>query len=84
MALLLNYWTLASFSIVIASASQWPVMPTWHWIVPCIGALLIAVNVRALRPLLGPCCACVVILAHGNLVRHQTVELFLKQVRILP
>ncbi|EGA71868.1 ComEC/rec2 family protein [Vibrio sinaloensis DSM 21326] len=76
MALLLNYWTLASFSIVIVSASQWPAMPTWHWIVPCIGALFIAVNVRALRTLLGPCCACVVILAHGNLVRHQTVELF--------
>lgn len=76
MALLLNYWTLASFSIIIISATQWPFMPDWLWIIACIGALFVALSIKALRLFVGPCCACVVILAHGNLVRHQSIELF--------
>lgn len=76
MTLYLNYWTLASYSLAIFFSSLWPKMPQWYWILLCFGLLVCSVRVKNLRYLLGPSLACLVILAHGNLVRHQTNELF--------
>ncbi len=76
MTLYLNYWTLASFLIVVFTAPMWPAMPDWIWLVPCFGVLFFATKLSILRVFIGSCVACAVILVHGNILVHQTNELF--------
>ncbi len=76
MTLYLYYWTLASFSAVIISSSVWFYMPEWPWIIPCLAIVALSLKVNKLRVFLGSLAACVVVLTHSNLLRHQTDTLF--------
>lgn len=83
MTLYLNYWTLTSFLIGIFTAPMWPAMPDWIWLAPCFGCLVVSLKLNRLRVLIGPSIACAVILIHGNLLQHQTNELFKAEQNII-
>ncbi|WP_026027181.1 DNA internalization-related competence protein ComEC/Rec2 [Vibrio ordalii] len=76
MTLLSNYWTLASFSLTAISASYWPWMPDWKWIMPLFAILILSVGYRKLRFLSGVTMALMVIVISGNLLREQSNTIF--------
>lgn len=76
MTLYLNYWTLISFSLLITTSPYWPHMPSWHFALFPLAVLLASLKYRKARYGAGLALACVVILAHGNLLRYQTEMLF--------
>ncbi len=76
MTLYLNYWTLVSFCLMTITAPYWPVLPSWPALIVCLAVLLLSVQYRKVRCLLGLVFACIVIILHGNVLKTQTETLF--------
>ncbi|MBN3572950.1 DNA internalization-related competence protein ComEC/Rec2 [Vibrio neptunius] len=76
MTLYLNYWTLISFSFLISTAQFWWYMPSWEWLFPCLLALILSIRSKSLRWCVGPVFACLIIVIHSHLLRHQRAMLF--------
>ncbi|NOI75154.1 DNA internalization-related competence protein ComEC/Rec2 [Vibrio coralliilyticus] len=76
MTLYLNYWTLISFSFLISTAQFWWYMPAWEWLFPCILTLILSIRSKSLRWCVGPVFACLILVIHSNLLRHQQAMLF--------
>lgn len=76
MTLYLNYWTLVSFCLMTITAPYWPVLPSWPAFVLCLAVLLLSVQYRKVRCLLGLVFAFIVIIFHGNVLKTQTETLF--------
>ncbi|WP_217543682.1 DNA internalization-related competence protein ComEC/Rec2 [Vibrio metschnikovii] len=72
MALLSNYWTLASFSLTILSAPFWPWMPKWPIIIGVVVVLMMSLVIRRGRGCIGIALALVLIITHGNKVTAQS------------
>ncbi|MDE1214539.1 DNA internalization-related competence protein ComEC/Rec2 [Vibrio aestuarianus] len=76
MTLISNYWTLASFSLTIISASYWPLMPDWKWAIPFILTFILSIGSKKLRLLSGISVALLVIFTNGNLLHEQSNTIF--------
>ncbi|HAS62479.1 MAG TPA: DNA internalization-related competence protein ComEC/Rec2 [Vibrio sp.] len=76
MTLFVNYWTLSSFAILIITTPHWLQLPQWFWSVPCLVWLLLSFKFRWLRWGCGLIAALFIVIASGNLTRHQTNTLF--------
>lgn len=75
MTLYLHYWTLISFSLLVLSSPLWPIMPSWDYLFIATVLLVITVKYRRVRVFVGLALACVVVLAHGNVMRLQSETL---------
>lgn len=76
MTLYLHYWTLISFSALVATSPFWPILPDWRYLFYAGVILVMTFKYRRLRGFVGLALACVVVLAHGNFMRFQTETLF--------
>lgn len=77
MTLLSNYWTLASFSLILLTSPHWLTLPCGLWCVPVLIVLIASLKYRKLRCLTGSLAAILVILFQGNVLRWQADSLFL-------
>ncbi|MCG9678578.1 DNA internalization-related competence protein ComEC/Rec2 [Vibrio sp. Isolate24] len=76
MTLYFNYWTLISFSFLISTAQFWWYMPSWEWLFPCLLTLMLSISSKSLRWCAGFVFACLILVVHSNLLRHQQAILF--------
>ncbi|OEF07693.1 DNA internalization-related competence protein ComEC/Rec2 [Vibrio genomosp. F10 str. 9ZB36] len=74
MTLLINYWTLSSFSITVLSSPFWPSLPDWKWSIISIMCVIASIKYRRLRPSFGISLAVFTVLIEGHqLQQHQNV-----------
>ncbi|HFQ5208366.1 TPA: hypothetical protein ACGVAJ_001750 [Vibrio vulnificus] len=66
MTLLGNNWLLASFSATLISASYWPLMPSWPWLMLIVVAIFIIIVRKTCRYLLGVTIALLIAISAGN------------------
>ncbi|EJE8537152.1 DNA internalization-related competence protein ComEC/Rec2 [Vibrio vulnificus] len=76
MTLLGNNWLLASFSATLISASYWPLMPSWPWLMLIVVAIFIIIVRKTCRYLLGVTIALLIAISAGNLMQWQVKTLF--------
>ncbi|WGV99371.1 DNA internalization-related competence protein ComEC/Rec2 [Vibrio sp. YMD68] len=74
MTLLINYWTLSSFSITVLSSPFWPSLPDWKWSIVSIMCVIASIKHRRLRPFFGISLAVFTVLIEGHqLQQHQNI-----------
>lgn len=76
MTLFSNNWFLASFSATLISASYWPSMPSWSWLVIMTVAIVFILVCKMYHYFLGIALAISVAILAGNFLQWQVKTLF--------
>ncbi len=76
MTLLLNNWTLASFSLTVLSSPYWPWMPPLGLALLCPLLLMLCMRLPSFRLGTGIVLAVVLIITHSSTVKMQSVSIF--------
>ncbi|EDP59062.1 DNA internalization-related competence protein ComEC/Rec2 [Vibrio sp. AND4] len=82
MTLLEKSLTLALFVASVISSVWWPTMPDWRWLL--LGIITTGTIIKLRRGLLsiGAIWGCMVVVIHGNVMKHQRQALFQSEVNI--